>query len=349
MPRGEPSVSVCIPTYNRAGMLRESIESVLAQSFEDYELIVSDNASEDETEEVVRSYNDRRIQYTRNDRNIGQQDNWNRCFSLARGEYIAPLPDDDLMLPENLEEKVAVLSKSPEAGLVHSKYHVIDGEGRIVKCNTTWGHGPDRTCDQLEPGREVVRRMLLGVNTINLPTVVFRRACYQRFGGFTDELRLVCDWEYWMRIGVYYDIAFLARPLVKWRFHAGTATNRDTLTSDRRLTDLALWEALNVRRLIVNRYLDVIGGGRDFRRSVWRRMGEVLSCHAEGMVGEGGPNPEARNCVLKMCWQLPGLLGQVSVWKVLVKSMVRRGTVQWLKRVVPTRWVKGNERDCEGA
>jgi glycosyltransferase involved in cell wall biosynthesis len=117
-------------------MLKHSIESVLMQSFEDYELIISDNASDDETESVVKSYDDPRVRYSRNTTNIGCLANWNRCLALAQGKYIGILPDDDLMLPENLAAKVDVLSRHPEVGLIHSKYHLIDAEGRIIQFDT---------------------------------------------------------------------------------------------------------------------------------------------------------------------------------------------------------------------
>ena len=115
----DPSVSVCIPTYNRAGMLEEAISSVLAQTFQDFELIICDNASEDQTESVVNSINDQRIKYFRNSSNLGSRGNWNRCLRESRGEFIALFPDDDMMMPENLLEKVGVLKAHPGVGSGH--------------------------------------------------------------------------------------------------------------------------------------------------------------------------------------------------------------------------------------
>jgi glycosyltransferase involved in cell wall biosynthesis len=189
----EPAVSVCIPAYNRAKLLRELMESVLAQTFQNLELIVCDNASEDHTESVVRSFSDKRIRYFRSPQNLGHRENWNRCLRLARGNYIAILPDDDMMLPENLARKVEALLCSPQVGLVHSKHHLIDEEGRIIKYDTNWDHGPDRIVDVLE-GRAGLLTAFL--NTINLPTVLFRRACYEKLGGFSDRIKFAYDWEY---------------------------------------------------------------------------------------------------------------------------------------------------------
>ena len=95
-----------IPTYNHATYLRESIQSVLDQTFPDFELIIVDDASVDDTPEIVQSFGDKRIRCYRNLKNIGQTPNWNRCLELARGEYITIFHDDDVMLPENLSMKV---------------------------------------------------------------------------------------------------------------------------------------------------------------------------------------------------------------------------------------------------
>ena len=104
MPSREPLVSVCIPTYNRAGLLRESIASVLAQTFGDFELIISDNASEDATESVVRSFGDDRIKYPRNAKNLGHRENMNCCLMLSKGRYITQLSTSFSCDPNFAEE-----------------------------------------------------------------------------------------------------------------------------------------------------------------------------------------------------------------------------------------------------
>src|SRR5262244_3089429 len=86
-----PTVSVCIPTYNRAKLLRQAIGSVLEQTFQDFEIIVYDNASTDDTAAVAESFSEERIRYFRNTRNLGHRENWKRCFRAARGDYIAAL------------------------------------------------------------------------------------------------------------------------------------------------------------------------------------------------------------------------------------------------------------------
>lgn len=322
----EPQVSVGIPTYNRAGMLRESIESVLTQTFPDFELIISDNASQDATESVVRSFSDPRIRYARNATNLGHRANMNQCLRLARGRYITILFDDDMMMPENLAAKVEVLAANPDVGLVHSKYHIIDDQGRIIEFNTTWGHGPDRTVDGLESREEI---LCTPYNTINAPAVLFRRACYEKLGGFAEQVRLAFDYEYWMRIAVYYPVAFLAQPLIKWRIHAGSLTNVHLGESQIQ----KLKEVLAAKRLIVKNHSRALPA--ELKRKIWRQMSLKVVEDAETMLGDGGPNPEARAFVLHMCRTFPELLREKEVWKVLLKTVLSRRTVERLKRISP--------------
>lgn len=93
-----PKISVCIPTYNSGEFLSEAIQSVLDQSFQNFELIISDNASEDNTTEIVNAFNDSRIQYYRNKKNIGMYENFNHCLDLAEGEYIKFLCATDYLV-----------------------------------------------------------------------------------------------------------------------------------------------------------------------------------------------------------------------------------------------------------
>jgi glycosyltransferase involved in cell wall biosynthesis len=225
MATATPKVSVCIPVFNGANYIAASIDSVLGQTFEDFELIVCDNCSTDGTADIVRSYRDPRVSYTRNAMNLGVAGNFNRCLELARCEYVCIWHHDDIMLPENLELKVRVLDQRPSVGFVHSNILLIDGEGRPLE--RQWN--ADSSRDYIEPGLSVFRRyvahMLTGVGMIFMGAVVTRRVCYERLGGFLTELPNCHDNEMWMRIALYYDVACLATPLVKWRQHAASTSN----------------------------------------------------------------------------------------------------------------------------
>ena len=123
-------VSVCIPTYQGAAYLGQAIDSVLTQSFGDFELVVVDNHSTDGTEELVAAYSDSRIRFFRNERNLGAEANWNRCLAEARGTYIKLLPHDDLLAPDCLRQQVAALERDQRLALAFCARTVLDGAGR---------------------------------------------------------------------------------------------------------------------------------------------------------------------------------------------------------------------------
>ncbi len=327
MSNSGPLVSICIPTYNRAGMLQQSLQSALAQTFTDFEVIISDNASQDATESVVRSYSDPRIRYIRNAKNLGHRANMNQCLALARGKYITILFDDDMMMPENVATKVEILSRTPGLGFVYSKYHLIDGEGRITEYDTMRGHGRERTEDARETCEDILPAMF---NTINAPTVVFQRACYERLGGFTDKLKLVFDYEYWMRIAVYYPVVFLAQPLIKWRVHAGTLTNVHVGSDEvQKLKDVVA-----AKQLILRQHGHVLSS--DLKKKVWQQMAARIVGHAEAMREENAAKAQVRAFLLEMSRSFPRILSERGIWKAFLKSMVNRQAIDALKRISPS-------------
>ncbi|NUN63507.1 glycosyltransferase [Pseudanabaena biceps] len=209
-----PKVSVCIPTYNRSQYLRKAIESVLMQSFTDFELIICDNASFDDTSEVVNSFCDDRIAYHRNQENLGAFKNINLCLELARGEYITIFHDDDVMLQDNILDKVSFLNTYQNAGLVDSNAYLIDDLGKVI--GMYWNEDIDKK--SIAKGEDCFRDLFLGHNTVCFPAVFMRKHCYENLGGF-EEIPY-CDWELWIRISLFYDIGYISKPLIKYRRHA---------------------------------------------------------------------------------------------------------------------------------
>jgi glycosyltransferase involved in cell wall biosynthesis len=215
-------ISVCIPVYNPGPYLKVAIDSVLAQSFTDFELVVVDDASTEPVETIVTCYSDMRMQFHRNQSNLGLVGNWNRCLALASGEYITIFHQDDLMQPDNLAAKVAMLDANPNVGFVYSNIETMDSGGRI-----TGGHWlPQLPEDTIESGRECFERLAVLGNFISCPSVMVRAECYQTLGKFDARLPFTCDLEMWMRIAGRYDVGYLAAPLVASRVHAGQETAR---------------------------------------------------------------------------------------------------------------------------
>ncbi len=139
--RHTPRVSVIIPTYNRSGYLRQAIKSVLAQTFEDFEIVVVDDGSTDDTAAVVASFDDPRVVYLRQD-NAGRSMACNAGLKQARGEYLAFLDDDDLYLPEKLAVQAAYLDAHAEIGLAAGGAQIIALDGALLRTWEAWHDRP---------------------------------------------------------------------------------------------------------------------------------------------------------------------------------------------------------------
>ena len=214
-----PTVSVCIPTYRGAAHIAETIESALAQTFADFELVIVDDASPDETGQIVARYRDPRVRYVR-EHNAGVEENWNRCLRLARGRYFKLLPHDDLIAPDCLARQVAVLEADPEErlALVFCARRIIDGRSRALMTRRY-----SRRRRGVIAGREAVRNCIRsGANLLGEPGgVLFRTALARRVGAFDARLRLVTDLDYWVRLLRHGDAFYLPERLVSFRVSRG--------------------------------------------------------------------------------------------------------------------------------
>ncbi|MBT0767431.1 glycosyltransferase family 2 protein [Kineosporia sp. J2-2] len=217
----QPAVTVCIPTFNRRELLSRSLQSVLDQSLEDAEIIVSDNASTDDTEEYVRSIRDPRVRYDRLPTNIGLFGNLSRCLTLGTGRYRVMLPDDDSMLPGNLAAKVAFLDANPTAGMVHSAFRYLDDGPEPFGETQNWSR---LETDTLEPGIAFLRRSLAVGGIVCVSSVMTRSSLV------ADERFDVSDGPYadialWCRIASRSDVGFLTAPLSGYMVHDGSASS----------------------------------------------------------------------------------------------------------------------------
>ncbi len=216
------TVSVCLPTYNGAAFIKEALDSVLGQTYQDFELLVVDDGSTDATLDIVQSFSDPRIQVHRNPERLGIPANWNRCLELAAGDLVCVFHQDDVMLPENLERKVHLLSADETVGFVHSAVETLV-DGSAPSAFTDWIE--DTTTDTVWDGPEYFRTLLLNGNRVCAPTVLARRRALLKQGGFDWDLGFACDYAMWLRLCLTYRVGFLAQPLVRYRWHGGNASH----------------------------------------------------------------------------------------------------------------------------
>lgn len=192
-------VSVCIPTWRGAAFIGATIESVLAQTHGDFELLIVDDNSPDDTHAVVARYTDPRIRYVRNDSNRGAEGNWNRCIELARGRYFKLLPHDDLLAPDCLQSQVAVLKDDVRrsVALVFGMRRIVDARGRHII-----DRKPLRTPPGVIDGERLVRRCVrAGGNLIGEPgNGLARSDDVHALGRFDGRYPYVIDLDFWFRL-----------------------------------------------------------------------------------------------------------------------------------------------------
>jgi Glycosyl transferase family 2 len=273
-------VTVGIATYNRAASLRETVESVLAQRFGDFRVIISDNASEDNTAEVIASFADPRIEYVRSEQNVGMTGNFNRLIELADTEFLMLLPDDDVLYPDYLGRVIEALGRYPTAGFAHTAFDEIDAQSNVHKRCV-------RLIDTSQPvvvesGDEFLTRSMTKIPVI-FSTATYRTRAIVAVGGIRADEEPFADMPMWMRIAVNSDVVFLAEPLAGFRVHDGSVTKSlvavdgEQLATDAQLAvytqhfferrvgfldqaELSAERALRYRSLATLRYLSDRGG-----------------------------------------------------------------------------------------
>ena len=204
----KPTVSVIIPTYNCARYLSGCIESVLAQTWGNYEVIVVNDGSTDDTESAIQPFlKDPRIRYIRQ-KNGGHGNARNNAIKHSEGRYIAFLDADDLWDPTKLEKQLN-LFKEPAVGLVYCPWKAIDEGGREVDFH----HESEYL--RFRSGR--VTEYLFYDNFLATPSAVIRHECLKKAGIFDETIRIGEDWDLWLRISVHYEILYVDEPLISVR------------------------------------------------------------------------------------------------------------------------------------
>jgi len=230
--KGGPRVSVIMPTYRRAHLIGLTIQSILDQSFRDFELLIRDDGKEgDGTEEAVikAAAGDPRVHYHRNPINLGMPGNLNGGIEASAGEYIAVCHDHDLYAPHYIKKLVDLLDRHPSALFAHCGIEIVDQMGKPLGDLSV---GP---WAELTPGREWLAFMLRDFHCPVCALALVRRGAHERLGLYHPAYGFIADVEMWMRLSEAGDVAFAAEPLVRVRTreddHAVTADSWPVLAS----------------------------------------------------------------------------------------------------------------------
>jgi len=219
-------VSVCIASYNAGEYLEAAVRSVLDQTYADWELIMVDDCSTDNTPQVIANIlsrsSDPRLKSFANPVQLGMAANWNRAVELAQGEFIKVLGQDDLLQPDCLATQVAAMQRYPEITLVTCARQVVSPTGRPILVRRFFPR------DGLYDGFETIRRCLwAGVNIIGEPvSVLFRASTMGTQKVFEPSILYCPDLDLWLRLLEYGPLYFLAEPKTLYRIHPGAATRQ---------------------------------------------------------------------------------------------------------------------------
>lgn len=199
-------VSIIIPTYNRRNVIKNTIQSVLNQTYPEFELLIIDDGSTDDTESLVNQLDDSRIRYIKLPENKGVAAARNVGISEANYDYIAFQDSDDLWKETKLEKQMKVITQNTEIGLIYCPYECRKADGQLLTV-------PDDSIPLQEKQGDIYRYMLRR-NTIGTPTALLRKEYLIKAGGFREGLTCLEDWELFLRITQRYPVAFLEEALV---------------------------------------------------------------------------------------------------------------------------------------
>lgn len=218
----QPLVSILIPTYNRAKYLGEALDSSLAQTYKNLEILVHDDASTDDTPQLLKKYSDPRLRIIHTKTNHGMLGGWNYIQHQANGKYIKFLASDDLLSPTCVAELVAAAESHPDAALITCQRDFINGEGRVYK--KMGFANRSSVVNGLEHAHWILTN--LRENKIGEPSaVLYPTKLIKQALDYDPTFSQFADFEYWIRLLAYGKLVYIHRPLCSFRTHPGSNTS----------------------------------------------------------------------------------------------------------------------------
>ncbi|MCI8465137.1 MAG: glycosyltransferase [Lachnospiraceae bacterium] len=217
----KPLVSVCIPAYNSARYIEDTVTSVLNQSYSHVEVVIVDDGSVDNTCEIVSSIQDERVRLIRNETNLGMTANWNKCVRETKGKYVKLLCADDVLYRDSLRKEMAAMLKHPDVALVVSDTALIDEDGKKRgRFKRYPRHGK-------VDGKKVAKRSLMLKSYFGAPcNTLFSREAYEKAGGFDVDFPYILDFDLWIRIACMGSVYVIHEELNGFRVRNDSNTGR---------------------------------------------------------------------------------------------------------------------------
>lgn len=207
----EELISIVLPVFNGEKYLRESIDSILTQTYKNWELLILDDCSTDSSAKIAKEYVnlDRRIHYYRNENNLRLPRNLNKGFKLARGNYLTWTSDDNRFRPKALEKMISALKNNNNAQFVFASCRIINGEGTEIEYMMV---------------DEKLKKQIIGHNVVGA-CFMYTRKVYEQVGEYDPEFTLVEDYDYWQRVYTKFNAVVLSEILYEYRWHDSALTS----------------------------------------------------------------------------------------------------------------------------
>lgn len=264
-------VSVCIPTYNRARYIGATVKSVLDSAYPNLEIIISDNASTDNTQEVLEAFDDDRIYYYRNLKNVGPVKNWNLAMQKASGDYVGLLYSDDLYGPFWINLAVHVLDKYPHIGWVSTAFRTINDSDQLISTVSRFDRTGEIACP--EAFQHAVKLNGFG------PVYITRRGILEKLGYYDEEYEFSADNELFLRLSSRYPLYYSCND-----FHATYRTHVDSLSQQWELVDQASEGLRMLSKVFADHTLP--GELRQYERSCYTYFYGKILRHAKRCLTE---------------------------------------------------------------
>lgn len=232
----EKLISICVPVYNGEKYIRETIDMILNQDYKNLEILISDNASTDNTIKEVESISDNRIRIIKNPTNVGMGANWNNLLKLVKGEYLMIVCSDDFLLPGAISAKAAILDANEDVNIVFSSSYVMNEFGKEIFLRR-----PFKKNQKLEIPR-IQKKLFTTKNFFAEPTnIMLRKSAADQTGEFDTSLWYTIDWDYWLRVLNLGNAYYIDKPYSGFRVHSSSATGSSLVNSDKILKDEQLF------------------------------------------------------------------------------------------------------------
>jgi len=276
-----PLVSFVVPCYKLAHLLPQCVNSILRQTYQNYEVLIMDNCSPDNTPEVAASFGDPRVKHIRNEVNLGHVRNFNRGITMASGKYVWLISPDDWIRGTNvLAHYVDLMERNPRVGYAFCRALEVQGSKELGLA--TWTNLGEQ--DQVWEGHSFLMRLIQG-NCVVLSAAMVRKECYEKLGMFSLDMPHANDWYLWCLLALQYQVGYVAEPSVYVRMHEESLTSAfnqggNPLCLIDELT--VLWRAARMAELA-----GVISDRRAFNESIATMAGRALTYGPRGRAMPG--------------------------------------------------------------